>query len=171
MKASLRTEEAGALAGLFAGVLMFAALMTWSASMGQGFWAPLQLVGGTFLGVKAVLGGAGAGALGAVLHLATSAFWGMLFAALVTRSATAGQAAWAGLLYGAAVWAFMTFAALPVLDRTMEARVMLIPGAWFACHLVYGAALFVTPALLRTFSELPVAEEELRPYSEPTPTL
>lgn len=143
----------GGLSGVLAGGAMMLTLMTVSASLGQGFWTPLELVGGTLLGLNAVLGGFWAGAVGLALHLSASAAWGMLFASLLSRETTAGQAFWSGLVYGVAVWAVMTYIGLPVLDRTMEPRVNLIQGAWFACHLLYGACLAWTPALRRRWLE------------------
>jgi hypothetical protein len=161
-----RAGDAGALAGLGAGTVMWLCLMCWTASRGQGFWPPLQLVAGTFLGVSAVLGGAAAGVLGAALHLLASAFWGLLFGALVDPYARPRQVVWGGLLYGAAVWLVMSFSVLPVLDPVMGERMALMPGAWFACHLVYGACLTITPRLRRAREALPVVEEPLRPFSE-----
>lgn len=150
----------GALSGIIAGTAMMLALMAWSGSMGQGFWTPLELVGGAFLGVQSVLGGFWAGALGLVLHLATAAFWGVLFAGLVSLETTPVQGVWAGLVYGVAVWATMTWVGLPILDRTLEARVGLMEGAWFGSHLIYGAALFIAPGLRRRFSEQQIRREE-----------
>lgn len=151
----------GAASGIIAGTAMMLALMAWSGSMGQGFWTPLELVGGAFLGVQSVLGGFWAGALGLALHLATAAFWGMLFASLVSLETTPAQGLWAGLVYGVAVWATMTWVGLPILDRTLEARVGLMEGAWFCAHLIYGASLCIAPGLRRRFSEQRAAEERV----------
>jgi hypothetical protein len=154
--------------GLFAGTVMMLALMLAETSLGQGFWTPLQLIGGTLLGLNAVLGGFWAGLVGAVLHLAAAGFWGVAFAALVSRETTVRQAFWSGLGYSVAVWAIMTYIGLPVLDRTMEPRVALIPGAWFLSHLVFGACLLWTPTLRRIFSVEPerawdaIGEREFR---------
>jgi hypothetical protein len=149
----------GAPAGALAGALMMLALMAWSGSRGQGFWTPLELVGGALLGVQSVLGGFWAGIQGLALHLATAAFWGMLFAGVVGLETTPAHGVWAGLLYGVAVWATMTWVALPVLDPTLAARVGLMEGAWFAAHLVYGAALSIALGLRRRFSEQRAREE------------
>lgn len=158
--------EGGAAAGLVAGCLMMLAFMAWSASLGQGFWMPLQLIGGSFLGLRALLGGFGAGLLGLVLHLATAAFWGATFASLLGPETTPRQALWAGLVYGVSVWALMTWIGLPVFDRTMEARIGLMPGAWFTCHLIYGAALCATPPLRRRFAQAASRARELRALEE-----
>lgn len=149
----------GALSGLGAGLAMWLALMFWSASMGQGFWTPLQLAAGTFLGARALLDGAGSAALGAVVALAVAGFWGVLFAAVVGGDMKPGPAFWAGLSYGVSVWALMTWLVLPALDRTLLARVGLMQVPWAVCHLIYGGALLYTPALRRRFSERPLSPQ------------
>jgi hypothetical protein len=139
--------DGGVRAGLFAGLVMALAGMFVSAATGAGFWTPMRLLAAGVLGVNALIGGFGVVLLGLALHFAVAAFWGVIFTALVDRDLAADRALAAGLVYGAAVWAVMTYGALPLLDRTMLPRVRLAPGTWLVMHLVYGVCLWRAPEL------------------------
>lgn len=142
----------GASAGIVAGIIMAALFVAHAAAVGAGAAAPARMVAASLLGVRALVSGPGAIVLGAVLHLFVSAFWGIIFASLIRRSTPPSIASWEGILFGVAVWAVMTFVALPVLDPVMEARVALSPVAWLFAHIVYGVCLLGTPALRRRFA-------------------
>ena len=90
--------EAGAAAGLIGGALMAGWAVIAALVNGQGPFAPFALFGATFLGVEALLGGAGAVALGLALHLCMSVLLGVVFAAIVGRDPARSFAAFAGVL-------------------------------------------------------------------------
>lgn len=147
--------SAGAVAGLIAGVVMALAMMGRSSGMGDGYWTPMNVIAGTWLGVDALVGGAWTTALGVVTHLIAAAFWGAVFSALIRRRETVFGAFWEGLLFSVGVWLIMTYIGLPIFDRTMIPRAALMPGWWFYEHLIYGACLCITPALRRAINPPP----------------
>ena len=129
----------GAFSGLLAG-LAFLALNSWFAmSMGQDAAAPLRRIATLAEGpppVEAVQG------VGVVVHAVLSAVFGLLFAALLLplRRRSAGWFAWAGLLFGGAVYLvdFQVFArSVPWFSafRTTNQPLEL------AAHLVFGSVL------------------------------
>ena len=73
--------EAGATAGLIGGALMAGWAVIAALANGQGPFAPFALFGATFVGIEALLGGAGPVALGFALHLCMSVLLGIMFAA------------------------------------------------------------------------------------------
>lgn len=152
----------GATAGIFAAIVMALFSMSLAATQGIGFWTPMRMIAASLVGVKALVATPAVILLGICLHLGTGAFWGVVFASFVRRSTSAGAAFWAGLLYGVGVWAFMSYIGLPALNRTMEARVAMQPGKFFAGHLLYGACLMVTPALKNRFAERPILRSAQR---------
>lgn len=131
----------GILVGFLAGALMALVAMIRSAAVGLGFWLPMKLISGLYFGVDTLLGGAPAVVLGIGTHLLVACFWGIVFA-LVTRGRLLlpfGFAA--GLAYGAAVWAIMTYLVLPWADPTMLARANVAMNWFFFYHLVFGITL------------------------------
>lgn len=138
---------AGAEAGLISGLVMMLALMVYTAALGEGFFFPLQQVAATFLGVEALIGGVGTILLGAAIHFAVAAAWGIGFGLMVPPVTSSSSAAGWGAIYAVGVWLVMTFVALPVFDPVMSDRVALYSGWWFASHLLYGAVLGLTPEL------------------------
>jgi hypothetical protein len=140
-------------AGSVAGSIMLGCLMA-AAEYGGNRWdAPLRWIAAA-LGALPVLidagqarggiGPAGVMTVGLVIHLIVSSVWGWVFFRLVfdiLPSLRGWRLAVTGLIYGAAVWAFMAFCALRLFDATMHARVRLLPVTFLAVHLLYGAAL------------------------------
>jgi len=129
----------GAFSGLLAG-MAFLALNTWFAvSMGQDAAAPLRTIATIVEGpppADAVQG------VGVVVHAVLSALFGLLFAALLLplRRRSAGWLAWAGLLFGGAVYLvdfqFLArsvpwFSAFQATNQPLE----------LAAHLVFGSVL------------------------------
>lgn len=142
--------EAGVVAGLVGGTLMALVAMIRAAAVGLGFWLPMKLVSGVYLGVDTLLGNGGVVLLGIVTHLVVASFWGAVFT-LVTRGRLRFQVAFGtGLFYGAGVWLVMTYLVLPWADRTMFDRVNLSMGWFFFYHLLFGAALSLSPAMARS---------------------
>lgn len=146
----------GAASGIIAGAVMGVFAMTYMAWAGAGFFALPRGTAASLLGVTALVGGAGTITLGLFLHFVTAAFWGILFASIIRKDTPAGKAFWGGLAYGVGMWAVMIYGVVPVLDPVMQPRVAMMPGAVFIAHLVYGACLFVTPALRRRYAERPL---------------
>ncbi len=145
----------GILAGLVAGTVMALVAMTTSAVAGGSFWLPMLAIAGTYYGPEALAGGAGAITLGALTHLVVSAFWGLLFAWVGGARISTGSAFFAGLLYGIAIWALMSFAVLPAINEVLLDRAMVEPGWWFGYHLIFGGMLLLTPLLAQAFSDRP----------------
>jgi hypothetical protein len=129
----------GAFSGLLAGIA-FLALNSWFAvSMGQDPAAPLRTIATIVEGpppAEAVQG------VGVVVHAVLSALFGLIFAALLLplRRRSAGWLAWAGLLFGGAVYLvdfqFLArtvpwFSAFQATNQPLE----------LAAHLVFGSVL------------------------------
>jgi hypothetical protein len=143
----------GAIAGILAGIVMAMAAMFYAAANGSRFWLPVRSIAATWYGANALAGGAGILIVGLVTHLGTSAFGGVVFAALPSSRKSATAALLSGLVWGVVVWAIMSFAVMPWLNPTMYAgTVGREPGWWFVFHLIYGGTLVVTPGLVRRSS-------------------
>jgi uncharacterized membrane protein YagU involved in acid resistance len=147
------TLEAGAVAGLLGGALMAGWAIIAALISGQGAVAPFALFGATFVGVEALLRGPEAVVLGVVLHVCTSVFFGVVFAAIVGRESAQSFAAYAGVLFGIAVLLFMTFVITPVIDPVLRERVPMMRGAWVIQHVLYGLGVAWVPWLRRRITE------------------
>lgn len=143
----------GILAGLVAGIVMALVAMVASSVAGGSFWLPMLAISATYYGADALAGGAGTIALGVLTHLVVSAFWGLLFAWVGGARISAGSAFFAGLLYGIAIWALMSFAVLPAINEVLLDRAAIEPGWWFGYHLIFGGMLLLTPPLAQAFSD------------------
>ncbi|MGH9467449.1 MAG: hypothetical protein ACRD1Y_08835 [Terriglobales bacterium] len=139
----------GALAGLIASAVMLFAAMGWLSLAGLGFWTVPREVAAGVEGLPALLGGAGTVITGICLFLATGVILGIIYSWLALRIEAKKTSLLAGVVYSIGVWAVMTFAILPGLDPILRTRLALLMGTWFWWHLVYGAMLFMTPALRR----------------------
>ncbi len=138
----------GALAGTAGGILLMLWELVRSAIVGEGFFLPLRLVAGVFFGVDVLIAGPWSELVGALVHLAVSIFFGIVFALLVRRDLPYGKAFVSALLYGVAVWLVMTYAVL-FADPVMRERLLVSPADWFWVHLLYGLGLSTAPALRR----------------------
>lgn len=146
----------GAVTGIVGGLLMLALILPYTAASGLGIHLFPRAVAATFYDVDALVGGAGVVALGYVLHFVASIFWGILFAWFVRPETTlSGAFAWA-VAFAIGVWLFMTYAALPVLNPVMGARMLLMPLAWFFGHVLFAIPLSLAPRLLRMVMRLRV---------------
>jgi hypothetical protein len=143
---------AAALAGLAGGVLAGIALMAGGALHGLEPFAPLRLSAVPVLGDAALLPSAGPGAawLGALLHLAGSVLFGVLFGAL-TRTRARPRLMLEAVAYGAAVWALLRFVVMP--GGANLAFISRIPGDLHAvsCAL-FGLALALLLPIERRLS-------------------
>ena len=143
---------AGMTAGLLGGIAFGVLSMVVSAALGQGFWFPMQLIGGLFYGVNVILGGNAPAITGIFTHLIWAVILGGIFASFVRPYTADSTAVIGGLVFGVAVWAVMTYAILPWANPTLSERVALMPNWWFAYHLVFGLVLGSTPALMRAYA-------------------
>jgi hypothetical protein len=150
----------GGIAGIVAGTVMAMAAMFYAGANGSGFFFPVRTIAATWYGANALLGGAGVLIAGLATHLGTSAFGGVVFAALPSGRKSATVALLSGLIWGVVVWAILSIAVMPWLNPTMYSEIVgKEPVWWFLLHLIYGGMLAVTPGLVRRFSaHWPIAE-------------
>lgn len=153
--ASKEAIEAGAVAGLVAGIAMSMVAMFRAWSTGMGFWLPVKNIAAMWFGVDALLGGVGTILVGMMTHMVVSIGWGAVFGLFMGRRRTIGAALLVGLVYGTAIWFVMTYIGLPLVNETMLERVQMQPWWWLGFHWVYGMVLALTPPLARSFSHLP----------------
>lgn len=153
------TITGGACAGIIGGILMGVAGTLWAYAIGMGASAPWQGIAATFYGPMAFVGAAGVTAIGVLTHLAISAIFGAVFAALVPHARSAGKLFLLGIPYGVAVWAVMTYVFVPVFDATLDARIPMMAVMWFFLHWIYGA---FTGAFLPAFGRTPAESAPVR---------
>lgn len=150
----------GARAGVL-GALAMALLMMMISSGSGSFWEPAELIGAAVFreqreGVLPVV-------LGLAIHLAVGATIGAIFAILTRRVASAPTEAMLGIVFGAAVFAPMTYLVLPQIDPVMFDRMH--HGVLFVAHLVYGAIVAVAlgaPASIVAASHRGPADARMR---------
>jgi hypothetical protein len=118
-------------------------LMARSSAAGQGALFALRLIGATFVGPSALVGGPMMIAWGLCLHLATSVSLGTLFVRLASRESRPGSTMLVGAALALGALVLMTFVVLPVVNPTMRVRVALWPAAWAFGHLLFAVALAV----------------------------
>jgi uncharacterized membrane protein YagU involved in acid resistance len=128
----------GAVGGVAAG-LVFAAVTMWFAdSTGGKAEMPLRMISTIVKGDQAMAAGTTSTALGAVVHLALSALFGMVFALAVPRFRTNGTVALAGTAYGLLLYVLNFLVLAPLVFTTF--RMANQPFEVFA-HLVFGTLL------------------------------
>lgn len=139
---------AGTAAGIAAGALFLIFAFGVAVLNGMDTLSPLRLIGATFVGAGALEGSAGVIVYGLLLHILTSAAWGVLFASILPRQASLGAALVGGIVYGLLVMLVMLYVVLPIANPVMRAAV---DGttAFGIEHLIYGSALALVPALRR----------------------
>jgi hypothetical protein len=134
--------SSGAISGVAGGSVMALFSMGVCALTGYGFLFPFKVVGASFVGAEALVGGGGVVLYGLLLHLAISVAGGLLFAAVARRTAaTTAGAVVGGMAYGLLTVLLMTYVVLPMVNPTMHERVVLMPGTWFTHHVLYGLGL------------------------------
>jgi uncharacterized membrane protein YagU involved in acid resistance len=147
-----RRLAAGIADGILSAILMMGFMMTYSSATGAGVMMPLKALGALVYGVEALVLGWTAMLAGAGIQLGFSIVLGILFALCTSRRTSIIAALFAGILVGIVVWVAMELVVLPYMDPTMEARIALMPLAYFLAHLLYGIGLGLTPVFVRTFS-------------------
>ena len=118
----------GAAAGIIGGIVMAMFEMMYTGMTSGNFMMPLRLMGATFAGPHALVGGMGVLMWGMIVHLMTSAVLGLGFA-------------W----YGIVVMLVMTFLVVPWANPTMSARIPMMMFAWVIGHILYGMCLGLAP--------------------------
>jgi hypothetical protein len=86
--------------------------------------------------------------LGLSIHFLTAITLARVFLNLIGRLRKS-YLPFAGVAYGGAIWAIMTFGLLRVFDEVMYARVRLMPLTYLAAQLVYGTTLAAAYSILR----------------------
>lgn len=152
--------EAGAVTGATGGALMMATLMVQAGVTGYGALFPLNLVGATFRGPEALVGGAGVMLSGLLLHAFTSLIFGTLFSMAVLRRPRLAPTLVVGIAYGLLILLFMTYVVLPYANPIMRQRVIGAPGAWFFSHVAFGLGVGTAPLIKRRFRSRREAHDE-----------
>jgi len=143
--------EAGAITGATGGALMMATLMAQAAATGYGALFPLNLVGATFRGPEALVGGAGVMLSGLLLYAITALVFGTLFSMAVLGKPRLAPTLVVGIAYGLLILLFMTYVVLPYANPIMRQRVIGVPGAWFFAHVAFGLGVGMAPLIKRRF--------------------
>lgn len=138
----------GVVAGIIGGMLMAMVMMMATAAGGMGFLTPLRLIAATFYGKDAMTGG-GPLIVGLVMHMMNAMVFGVIFAWIAGRRLPAMQALMAGVAFGVAIWAVVTFGGLPMLNPMMRERVAMMAVAWFMAHVAFGIGVGSAPRLRR----------------------
>jgi hypothetical protein len=143
----------GAAAGLTAGLLMAMWATLTSIWHGVGLLASFELIGATFAGDSAAPAGIWSALYGIVLHAATSAGLGVLFAAFLPANASSRFAAVAGLGFALAILVTMTFVVTPLVNPVLREAVDTIPKSWVIQHAIFGLMLGLVPAYWRFYTD------------------
>lgn len=145
--------EAGIAAGLIGSVLTMGFMMTYADVTSAGWTMPLKALGAFVYGVEALVAGPAAMLVGAVIQFGFLIVLGILFALVISRGTSTVAALVAGMAIGISIWVAMDLIVLPFMNPTMEARIALMPLAYFIAHLLYGFGLATTPSLIRAFTK------------------
>lgn len=140
-----------ALAGIVGGIFMgmYEMIATWA--QGQGFWMPMNMIGATVPAFRppAPDFALGPTLAGMMIHLATSALWGLVLGYAVARAPElvrgVGRAIATGLGLGLLAYFVTGLLIGPAVDPTLRAA---DPVHYFVGHLVYGVAATLALRLL-----------------------
>lgn len=144
-----RALEGGAMAGLIGGVVSALWSMAYFAISGYGLLFPFYLIGATFGGADALVGGSGVILWGLVLHIGTAIVLGVLYAFMVTPQVQNVSSLLGGVVYGMAILAAMTYVVTPWANPILHQRIALMPASWFVTHALFGLGVAVVPMLER----------------------
>ena len=150
----ITSAVAGVLgATMIAGMMFGLMQMIVEALIGHGFWSPLQYIASVFTRGAAVNPGFSLGPVivGLGGHMMNSMILGAVFAMVVWKLVRNPVVlALLGMMWGAAVWAFMWFAVIPTIDPAMK----LLNAPWFfGAHLVFGMVLGLGIALAQRVAQ------------------
>lgn len=139
---------------MIAGAMMAMYAMIASATfLGQGFFTPLYGIASPLLGPSAMMQSmklglswaTGPALLGLIVHMLWSAFFGMLFALLVSGLRLRGMMALVGgLIYGLVALVLMSFVVLPIVGAGGMPTTIGWPS-FLIEHLIFGMVLGLWP--------------------------
>lgn len=141
--------EGGTMAGMIGGGFVAIWSMASAAFAGYGMLFPLNLLGSTFDGPQALVGGTGVMFWGLSVHLATSIILGIIYAFMVRPEVQNMTSLIGGVIYGMVVLAVMTYVVLPWANPVLQQRVWMMPSSWFLIHAVFGLGVASVPMLER----------------------
>ena len=129
----------GMAAGMVGGIVMGMWSMLVLATIGAGFWQPLDLIAHTVWRDAPLDGSFNAGALvlGMTMHMMTSAMLGVVIAVAAQRLRGAVMLA-AGMGVGLSVWLVNQYVVWPAIDSAAADR--FTPWVFAVGHLMYGMA-------------------------------
>jgi hypothetical protein len=145
--------EGGVIAGLLGGCFVAFWSMASAAYAGYGAHFAFNLVGATFEGPEALVGGAGAAFWGLSVHLTVSIIFGILYAFMVRPEVQNMTSLFGGVVYGMAILALMTYVVLPWANPVLHQRVWMMPTSWFFTHALFGLGVASVPMLERHLGE------------------
>lgn len=151
--------RAGILAGI-AGSLSIVVVITGILILnGEDLFAAARMIASVVYGAEAT--GAFPIVLGTMIHLATGAVLGAIFARLMPRMY---RNLWivAGLMYGVLAWIVSTFLILPILAPTMISGMTNVYVLLLA-HVIYGMMLGIAGGSYGLWWRLPMAQAKVKP--------
>lgn len=145
--------EGGVIAGLLGGCFVALWAMASAAYTGYGAHFAFNLVGATFEGPEALIGGTGVVFWGLGVHLTVSVILGILYAFMVRPEVQNMTSLFGGIVYGMAILAMMTYVVLPWANPVLHQRVWMMPASWFFTHALFGLGVASVPMLERHLGE------------------
>jgi hypothetical protein len=155
---------AGLLSGVMGGAAMMAVLVIGATAQGISPVQPLAVIGETFVGSEALDSVAAKMAFGAVVHLVTSAAFGIVFAGMVSRDFPAACAMGLGAGASLFVMGFMMSVIVPWVNPGFRAAAHAIGGTWVVAHAVFGVTLATALPLRRWISRETSDAASPRPF-------
>ncbi len=141
---------AGATAGIIGGILMAVFLMLYHQFVTEmGLWEPVNRIG-SLAGLPAAIGFGTATVVGLVIHIATSAIFGMILGLTLVRTPGALMAIISGLIFGMIIFGIMYYILLPVLEPAFAQAGQSIP--MMIAHLLFGLGFVFYPPLVERYS-------------------
>lgn len=128
----------GAVSGIVAALVMAMLATAVSAAQGGALFAPVRLIGATFLANpmdQPIL----STVVGVAIHLIMGAGLGVLFGAATSRLRSRPLLVAAAVAYASAVFVLMTYVVLPMVNPLMSANTN--PGWFFVYHVAFGLTL------------------------------
>ena len=156
--------EGGMVAGLIGGCSVALWSMASAAIAGYGLLFPFNMMGATFAGPEALIGGTGVMLWGLSVHLAVSVVLGILYAFMVRPEVQNITSLLGGIIYGMVILAVMTYVVLPWANPVLHQRVWMMPTSWFLLHAVFGLGVALVPMLERH-----IGKPTPSPLEPPTP--
>ncbi len=141
--------EGGVIAGLLGGCFVALWSLASAAYAGYGAHFAFNLVGATFEGPEALIGGTGVVLWGLSVHFTVSIIFGILYAFMVRPEVQNMTSLFGGIVYGMAILAMMTYVVLPWANPALHQRLWMMPAAWFFTHALFGLGVASVPMLER----------------------